>query len=173
MSASGTHVDVNDAYATRLLSRGRVECGRVESNHHSQWRRGYSALSSPVLGVRRVERGGRSDSNRHSGAHDPGCLPLHHGRQEIWKAGSAPRNRVQRRYRSVWTRSQLFYLSAVLPARCRAATSSPVGPGGLSAQLHVRARALLSPVPSLPDSPVGEPFLSIARVGFEPTVSSS
>ena len=56
---------------------------------------------------------------------------------------------------------------------CRAATSSPVGPGGLSAQLHVRARALHSPVPSLPDSPVGEPFLSIARVGFEPTVSSS
>jgi hypothetical protein len=57
--------------------------------------------------------------------------------------------------------------------RCDAATSSPVGPGGLSAQLHVRARALHSPVPSLPDSPVGEPFLSIARVGFEPTVSSS
>ena len=43
--------------------------------------------------------------------------------------------------------------------RCDAATSSPVGPGGLSAQLHVRARALHSPVPSLPDSPVGEPFL--------------
>ena len=57
--------------------------------------------------------------------------------------------------------------------RCDAATSSPVGPGGLSAQLHVRARALHSPVPSLPDPPVGEPFLSIARVGFEPTVSSS
>ena len=53
MSASGTHVDVNDAYATRLLPRGRFECGRVESNHHSHWRRGYSALSSPVLGVRR------------------------------------------------------------------------------------------------------------------------
>ena len=44
--------------------------------------------------------------------------------------------------------------------RCDAATPSPVGPGGLSAQLHVRARALLSPVPSLPDPPVDEPFLS-------------
>ena len=99
MSASGTQVDVNDASATRLLSRGRVECGRVESNHHSRWRRGYSALSSPVLGVRRVKRGGRSDSNRHCGAHDPGCWPLHHGRQEKWKAGSVPRNRGRRRYR--------------------------------------------------------------------------
>jgi len=27
-------------------------CGRVESNHHSLRRRGYSALSSPVLSVR-------------------------------------------------------------------------------------------------------------------------
>ena len=29
-----------------------AQCGRVESNHHSQRRRGYSALSSPVLSVR-------------------------------------------------------------------------------------------------------------------------
>ena len=43
--------------------------------------------------------------------------------------------------------------------RCDAATPSPVGPGGLSAQLHVRARALRNPVPSLPGSPVDEPFL--------------
>jgi hypothetical protein len=58
MSASGTHVVVSDAAcATRLPSGGRFECGRVESNHHSNVRRGYSALSSPVLGVRRVERG--------------------------------------------------------------------------------------------------------------------
>jgi hypothetical protein len=56
MSASGTHVDVNDACATRLLSRVRVECGRVESNHHSHWRRGYNALSSPMLGVRGIGR---------------------------------------------------------------------------------------------------------------------
>jgi hypothetical protein len=38
---------------TPPFSRSVFECGRVESNHHSQWRRGYSALSSPVLGVRR------------------------------------------------------------------------------------------------------------------------
>ena len=29
-----------------------IECGRVESNHHSARRRGYSPLSSPVLSVR-------------------------------------------------------------------------------------------------------------------------
>ena len=28
-------------------------CGRVESNHHSARRRGYSPLSSPVLSVRK------------------------------------------------------------------------------------------------------------------------
>jgi hypothetical protein len=31
------------------------ECGRVESNHHSRRRRGYSPLSSPVLSVREKE----------------------------------------------------------------------------------------------------------------------
>ena len=182
MSASGTHVDVNDAYATRLLSRSRFECGRVESNHHSHWRRGYSALSSPVLGVRtrkalrrheptpsgicpaagggsrrvvpllrnppmrKESRGGRSDSNRHCGDHDPGCWPLHHGRQEKWKAGSAPRNRGQRRHRLGFGpgASCCTFRQSCL-RRCDAATSSPVGPGGLSAQLHVRARALHSP----------------------------
>ena len=30
----------------------RHECGRVESNHHSARRQGYSLLSSPVLSVR-------------------------------------------------------------------------------------------------------------------------
>ena len=29
------------------------ECGRVESNHHSTGRQGYSLLSSPMLSVRR------------------------------------------------------------------------------------------------------------------------
>jgi len=33
-------------------------CGRVESNHHSLRRRGYSALSSPVLSVRKANVGG-------------------------------------------------------------------------------------------------------------------
>ena len=31
----------------------RTKCGRVESNHHSQGRQGYSLLSSPLLSVRR------------------------------------------------------------------------------------------------------------------------
>ena len=32
----------------------------------------------------RKDQGGRSDSNRHCGDHDPGCSPLHHGRQATW-----------------------------------------------------------------------------------------
>ena len=182
MSASGTHVDVNDACATRLLSRGRVECGRVESNHHSHWRRGYSALSSPVLGVRK-DGSGRSDSNRQRGsdpvlgpAGDPGSpTPL------LLKIIAAGRARTDTA--GITTPDACRYITAAkremeggigspqpgaetLPSdgpgascctsrqscqrHCDAATPSPVGPGGLSAQLHVRARALRSPVPSLP-----------------------
>ena len=98
MSASGTQVDVNDAYATRLLSRGRFECGRVESNHHSHWRRGYSALSSPCsasagetrrpVGFEPTLRGSR-----------PRMLAVTSRPPREWKAGSVPRNRGQRRYR--------------------------------------------------------------------------
>jgi hypothetical protein len=32
-----------------------MRCGRVESNHHSLRRRGYSALGSPVPGIRKKE----------------------------------------------------------------------------------------------------------------------
>jgi hypothetical protein len=32
-----------------------MKCGRVESNHHSLRRRGYSALGSPVPGIREKE----------------------------------------------------------------------------------------------------------------------
>jgi hypothetical protein len=40
-------------------------------------RRGYNPGSSPVLSVRtRVAGRIRTDTD---GAHDPGCLPLHHG----------------------------------------------------------------------------------------------
>jgi hypothetical protein len=54
ISASGTNVVVSDASSgERLLPRGRMRCGRVESNHHSQRRRGYSAAGSPVPSVRR------------------------------------------------------------------------------------------------------------------------
>ena len=47
---------------------GQVQCGRVESNHHSRGPRGYSPLSSPVLGVRTEWRGW--DSNPRSRAHE-------------------------------------------------------------------------------------------------------
>jgi len=48
-----------------------------------------------------------------------------------WKAGSAPRNRRQRRCRPRLPGASCCP-SALLPARVRAATSSPVGPGGFS-----------------------------------------
>jgi hypothetical protein len=48
-------------------------CGRVESNHHSARRRGYSPLSSPVLSVR-VNWGGRTDSNRYLRGSQPRML---------------------------------------------------------------------------------------------------
>ena len=44
------------------------QCGRVESNHHSQRRRGYSAVSSPVLSVRSRRRSERRDSLPSTGA---------------------------------------------------------------------------------------------------------
>jgi hypothetical protein len=47
-------------------------CGRVESNHHSRGPRGYSPLSSPMLGVRK-NQGDRPGSNRHCEDHDLGC----------------------------------------------------------------------------------------------------
>ena len=47
-------------------------CGRVDSNHHSRRRRGYSPLSSPVLSVRETE-GGRPGSNRYREDHDLEC----------------------------------------------------------------------------------------------------
>ena len=50
---------------------GRLRCGRVESNHHSTRRRGYSPLSSPMLCVR--TEGDRPDSNRYREAHNLGC----------------------------------------------------------------------------------------------------
>ena len=58
------------SYIPRLTATG--ECGRVESNHHSTRRQGYSLLSSPMLSVRK-QRGGRLDSNRYREVHDLGC----------------------------------------------------------------------------------------------------
>jgi hypothetical protein len=57
----------------------RVQCGRVESNHHSTRRQGYSLLSSPFAprphGVRVA---GRARTGA-CGDHNPGCFRLHHG----------------------------------------------------------------------------------------------
>ena len=90
-----------------------------------------------------------------------------------WKAGSAPRNRGQRRYRPVAPEP------AVVPFGSPASVVATPPPPHRLALGACRPSCTLGPalctalVPSLPDPPVGEPILSIARVGFEPTVSSS
>ena len=198
MSASGIHVDVSVACAKRLLSHGRVECGRVESNHHSRWRRGYSALSSPMLGVRR-ERGrpvGLEPTLRGSQPRmltvtprPPGCvgepmvpptnplLPVcaqispclasraakppsghdrvAHGRPRSGGRSARRREKMEGGIGSPQPGAETlpsdgpgascFTFRQSCQRRYDAATPSPVGPGGLSAQLHVRARALPSP----------------------------
>ena len=68
-----------DIFLVASEALGRVElhpqgqCGRVESNHHSARRQGYSLLSSPMLSVREEIKGGRPDSNRYREDHDLGC----------------------------------------------------------------------------------------------------
>jgi hypothetical protein len=54
-----------------------MKCGRVESNHHSARRRGYSPLSSPVLSVR-VEQGRPTGFEPVPRGSRPRMLPLHH-----------------------------------------------------------------------------------------------
>ena len=59
-----------------------VQCGRVESNHHSARRRGYSPLSSPMLSVRvnlGVAERTRTDT---AGLTTPDAA-LHHGHHEL------------------------------------------------------------------------------------------
>lgn len=53
------------------------ECGRVESNHHSARRQGYSLLSSPVLSVR-VQGGRPTGFEPVPRGSRPRMLPLHH-----------------------------------------------------------------------------------------------
>ena len=150
MSASGTQVDVNDASATCLLPRDRLECGRVESNHHSHGRRGYSALSSPVLGVRKVvprrpvgfeptQRGSRPRMLAVTSRPPRNVLG-----KEVEGGIGSPQPRAET-LPSDGPGASCFTLRQSCQRRCDAATPSPVGPGGLSAQLHVRARALPSP----------------------------
>src|SRR5204863_3288451 len=69
----------------------RKKCGRVESNHHSAGRQGYSLLSSPVLSVR-VRRSrvvGRARTGA-DGDHSPGCFRLHHDHHGAGTTGLEP-----------------------------------------------------------------------------------
>jgi hypothetical protein len=88
-----TRISLGASEERPTRARPRERCGRVESNHHSLRRRGYSPLSSPVLSVRKGldgSRGGRPESNRYRGAHDPGCSPLHHGHHETPEGRGRP-----------------------------------------------------------------------------------
>ena len=100
-------------------------------------------LRNPPL--RKESRGGRSGSNRHCGDHNPGCLPLHHGRQEKMEGGLGSPQPGAETLPSDGPGASCCTSRQTCQRRCDAATPSPVGPGGLSAQLHVRARALPSP----------------------------
>ena len=144
MYASGTQVDVNDAYATRLLSRGRFECGRVESNHHSQWRRGYSALSSPMLGVRGKTRAAGRIRTDTAGLTTPDAGRYITAAKRMEGGIGSPQPEAET-LPSDGPGASCFTFRQSCQRRYDAATPSPVGPGGLSAQLHVRARALPSP----------------------------
>jgi hypothetical protein len=61
---------------------GKTRCGRVESNHHSTRRQGYSLLSSPnAQRPHELRVAGRARTGA-SGDHNPGCFRLHHGHHE-------------------------------------------------------------------------------------------
>ena len=68
----------------------RGECGRVESNHHSARRQGYSLLSSPVLSVRMRRKGRPTGFEPVPRGSRPRMLPLHHGHHEAGTAGLEP-----------------------------------------------------------------------------------
>ena len=67
---------------------GVSECGRVESNHHSAGRPGYSRLSSPVLSVR--EEGWPAGLEPTPRGSRPRMLPLHQGHHETGTTGFEP-----------------------------------------------------------------------------------
>jgi hypothetical protein len=148
-------------------------------------------------------RGGRPDSNRYREDHDLECCRYTNSHHEAgttglepaayrltserspselrprnrkpggWKARSAPRNRRQRRCLVGDTPEP-----AVAHRRSCQRVSAPAPPHrsaveACRSQLHVRARALRQPFfCHFLGPPVGGPIL-MARVGFEPTVSSS
>ena len=131
-----------------------VRCGRMESNHHSARQRRYKPLSSPMLSVR--GKGDRPDSNRRLEAHNLGCCryttATMHGDDRTRTGGLSPDKRVLCTLSYAPERVEggigspqpeaetlpsdisgaSCCPSALLPTRVRVATSSPVGPGGLS-----------------------------------------
>ena len=172
MSASGTQVDVNDAYAARLLPRGRlVRTGGVEP---------------PQPWATRLQRAELAGARRPQGEtrRPIGFEPTQRGsRPRMLAVTSRPPGEMEGGIGSPQPEAEaLPFRSAPEPAvthrRPCQRESAPPPPhrSALEAcrsQLHVRARALHQPLfRHFLDPPVGGSIL-IARVGFEPTVSSS
>ena len=138
--------------------RSVVRCGRVESNHHSARRRGYSAVSSPVLSVR-SGRGERlqplswvTDPGGHAQA-EPG---------DRLKPGTGSRGRpvgLEPTLRGSRPR--------VLPLHHGHRETRP-----RSGDDRARTGAFSPDKRALCPSEL-RPRVAVARVGFEPTVSSS
>ena len=81
-------VRVHGASSPRSAIR---RCGRVESNHHSLRRRGYSALSSPVLSVRtKVARVGLEPTSRAHEAREEAAPPPRDVRSRPWPRRLSP-----------------------------------------------------------------------------------
>jgi hypothetical protein len=121
-------------------------------------------------------RRGRPDSNRRPLARQASALAAELRPQKSRKAGSAPRNRRQRRclYASI---SPAPIVAHRHPCQCVSAPPPPhrIGLEASRSQSHVTAHALRSRCSVTSSTTRRASILKngVARVGFEPTVSSS
>jgi hypothetical protein len=172
----------------------------VESNHHSTRRQGYSLLSSPMLSVRVARRVAGRVRTGACGAHNPGCFRLHHGHHEAGTTGLEPaasRLTSERSARLSYAPEETVDggigspqpETETLPSDRLRSQLLPIGtPASACPRRHlltgwpwrlVEASCTLGPalctspcsVTSSARPSAGQSL--IARVGFEPTVSSS
>ena len=172
----------------------------MESNHHSDEATGLQpaelANAQRPHGVRVA---GRARTGA-CGAHNPGCFRLHHDHHEAGTTGFepatsrltsersaqlsyAPEQRGGRRDRlpatgdrdvAIWRlRSQLLPIGTPASACPRRHLLTGWPWRSCRSQLHVRARSAPALVPSLPWPARRRANPLMARVGFEPTISSS
>jgi hypothetical protein len=156
-------VELTDAQRPRggVTDRARTGTARLTTSDARRLHHGHHES-----GDGRTRTGGLSPDKRALFAQ------LSYAPKRGWKAGSAPRNRRRRRCRPGTPEPAVAHRHS-----CQR-VSAPPPPHRLAleacrSQLHVRARALHQPLfRHFLGPPVGEPIF-IARVGFEPTISSS